>query len=64
VAPSTLPHGACFGRGHPSGPERNEEYARLEVKYGPRNPDANGTGTKTSRRRLTTRPMQALTTTR
>jgi len=45
--------------------ERQDEYDRLEQKYGRRHPAANGTGPKTtSRKRLTTRPMSALTTTR
>lgn len=43
--------------------ERAEELARLEQKYAaPTNATTNGTGTKTSRRRLTTRPMPALNT--
>jgi hypothetical protein len=45
--------------------DRLIEMERLEKKYG-RNPSANGAGDvpKTSRRRLTTRPMPALTNTR
>ena len=40
---------------------RDQEYLRLEAKYGPRNPSSNGIG-KTPRGRRQTRPMQALST--
>jgi hypothetical protein len=43
--------------------ERQQEYDRLEAKYGPRNPKSNGAA-KVGRRRLSTRPMSALTETR
>jgi hypothetical protein len=44
--------------------ERADEYARLEAKYGPRNPSANGTGAgkKSRTRRLSTRPLVGLET--
>lgn len=41
--------------------DRQQELDRLEKKYGPRHPASNGAA-KTSRRRLTTRPMPALST--
>ncbi len=61
----TLPEAAWAAADEiPTLADRQAEYERLELKYGPRNPDANDAGTKTSRKRMTTRPMSALTTTR